>query len=58
VCVLNERLADDVHGEPLTVHHVRGCIFEAARAKVIARKGDDRWGDLSWGGIVHRSEGH
>lgn len=50
VCVLDERLADDVHGEPLTFHHVHSRVFEAAWATVIACKGDGGWVacDLSW----------
>ena len=50
VCVLDERLADDIYGEPLTLHHVRGRVFEEAWSAVIACKGDDGWVvcDLSW----------
>jgi len=44
VCVLDERLADDIHGEPLAALHVRDCVFEAARAEVVAGEGNDGWG--------------
>jgi len=48
VCVLEERLADDIHSEPFAVHHICSCVFEATWAEDIACKGDDWWvtGDL------------